>query len=220
MPSTARAFPELVTWFHQNKRVFPWREVSNPYYILLSEIMLQQTQAARVVPFFLRWIKKFPTVRELSQGSEDDILKLWEGLGYYSRARNLKKAACFIEEVFHGEIPKDQESLRSIPGIGPYTQGAIRSFAFHERAAAVDANVERVIARWMDVPIQKGSTRSREKVESLLEEILPEKDAWVVMEALIELGALVCQKKPVCEVCPLRKECLSLTLRSHVLKKV
>lgn len=210
MSSTARAFTDLVSWFQSHKRSFPWRVSPTPYSVWISEVMLQQTQASRVVSFFLRWMEQFPSLYDLSQATEHEVIKLWEGLGYYSRVRSLRKGSIVITEQHKGIFPQDRSTLLLIPGIGPYTQGAIRSFAFHQRAPAVDANVERVLSRWMDLAIVKGSSSARREVETLLERILPIREPHVAMESLIELGALVCQKKPLCRRCPFCASCLSL----------
>ena len=197
----------LVKWFEKEKRQFPWRDSPTPYHVLVSEVMLQQTQASRVVPYFLRWIIQFPTLKSVADSSEEVVMKAWEGLGYYSRARSLKRAAECIQYTLNGTIPNDLSLLLSIPGIGPYTAGAIRSFAFHEREAAVDANVERVIARWFDLPLQKGTKELHREVTKKIEVLLPEAKPWQAMEALIELGALVCAKIPLCTRCPLKGAC-------------
>jgi A/G-specific adenine glycosylase len=171
--------------------------------------MLQQTQVSRVLLYFQKWLSLFPTIQSLSESSEEAVIKAWEGLGYYSRARALLKGAQYICENFNGVLPSEKAKLLSIPGIGEYTQGAIRSFAFHERAAAVDANVIRVISRVYDLPIEQGSISAYESVLSIVNSLLPEKESWITMEALIEFGALVCSKQPRCIDCPLQKKCLS-----------
>jgi A/G-specific adenine glycosylase len=172
--------------------------------------MLQQTQVAVVVPYFLRWMEQFPTVESLAQAPLDQVIKAWEGLGYYSRARRLHAGAQFIVEQFGGQLPQTSLELGKIKGLGPYTIGAILSFAFHQKAAAVDGNVLRVIARYfaLDQDIAKPSTVKyiREKVEAFL----PDEEPWIINEALIELGATICQKKPRCWLCPLRSSCQAL----------
>ncbi|MBS0615187.1 MAG: A/G-specific adenine glycosylase [Verrucomicrobia bacterium] len=184
----------LKNWFLQEKRDFPWRNNPTPYEVWISEVMLQQTQASVVVGYFHRWMKKFPTLSALARASQDEVMKAWEGLGYYSRARNLHAAA----QLMQGKVPTERTQLEQLPGFGPYTVGAVLSFAHHQKAAAVDANVKRVISRLY---------ASEEDITGKTESLLPEKQPWVVMEALIELGALVCQKKPRCHECPLQKEC-------------
>jgi len=193
----------ITTWFCANKRAFPWRKNPTPYRVLVSEIMLQQTQATRVIPFFLRWMEQFPSLEKLALAPEQAIIKAWEGLGYYSRARSLQKAARTIVEKFNGKIPSTKKELLTIPGIGPYTAGAILSFAFHKKAAAVDANVIRLLSR-----LKEQNIRVKE-LEAFLEKSLPTTSPWIAMEALIELGALICRRRPLCENCPLSQECLS-----------
>lgn len=160
--------------------------------------MLQQTQAAVVVGYFDRWMQKFPTLRALASASLAEVMKTWEGLGYYARARHLHVAAQIMMEQCGGEIPKERSVLEKLPGFGPYTVGAVLSFAHHQKAAAVDANVKRVISRLY---------ASEKDIAAKTELLLPSKEPWVVMEALIELGATICQKKARCHLCPLQKNC-------------
>jgi A/G-specific adenine glycosylase len=190
----------LIQWFSEVRRPFPWREVVSPYRVLVSEIMLQQTQAIRVIPFFSRWMELFPTPHSLAFASEETVIKAWEGLGYYSRARALHKAAQIIVAKHEGEVPNNEKALLSLPGIGPYTAGAIRAFAFHERTAAVDANVFRVMTRLM-APLPRAS------MPVAVKQLLPQERPWHTMEALIELGALVCKPTPSCSACPLANQC-------------
>jgi A/G-specific adenine glycosylase len=194
----------LKEWFLEQKRDLPWREDKTPYRVWISEVMLQQTQVAVVIPYFHRWMQKFPTLEALGKASIEEVTKAWEGLGYYSRARNLHKAAQEILIEHQGEIPRDAEKLDKLPGFGPYTVGAVLSFAFHLRAPAVDGNVIRVLSRYF---ASSEDTTRRNHYESLTELVLPIEEPWVVMEALIELGATVCQKKARCLECPLRADC-------------
>ncbi len=191
---------KLKVWFEAHKRDLPWRESQNPYFVWVSEIMLQQTQVAVVLPYFERWIKAFPTVEALAAAPLHQVIKLWEGLGYYSRARNLHTGAQLIVDKFDGNIPNNSQQLLQIKGIGPYTQGAILSFAFHQKAAAVDGNVMRVVARFTGIEEKKN-------IVNWVETHLPDEKPWVVMEGLIELGATICSKKPMCSRCPIRKDC-------------
>ena len=199
----------LINWFQEKKRDLPWREKISPYAVWVSEVMLQQTQVAVVIPYFERWMKRFPTVKDLADASLDEVIKMWEGLGYYSRARNLFQGAKTVCELFGGELPESEEELNLIKGLGPYTIGAIRSFAFHKKATAVDGNVLRVMARLFQVTddISKGLTVK--KIRNLVEESLPDDNHWIVNEALIELGATVCMKKAKCAACPLQRGCLA-----------
>lgn len=168
--------------------------------------MLQQTQVAVVVPFFDRWMKKFPTIQILAEASLEEVMKAWEGLGYYARARYLHQGAKQIMRDFNGGLPSKRDQLMQIKGFGPYTVGAVLSFAFHQRAAAVDGNVIRVISRLFAI---YEDVSKKEKFEEIVLSILPEEEPWVVMEGLIELGAQVCQKKPKCHLCPLQPQCLA-----------
>ena len=200
---------ELRSWFHSQKRDFPWRNDVSPYRVWVSEVMLQQTRASVVIPYFLRWMETFPTIRDLASADEADVLKCWEGLGYYSRARNLQKGARRIVAEFGGELPATAENLSTIEGIGPYTVGAILSFAFHQKAAAVDGNVMRVLSRFWGIEAPIDLPATQREMRKRAQELLPEKDPWEISEALIELGALVCGKNPQCPICPLRKECVA-----------
>lgn len=199
----------LHLWFSLEKRDFPWRKNPTPYQVWVSEVMLQQTRAAVVVPYFLRWMERFPEISSLAEASLEDVLKAWEGLGYYSRARNLHAGAREVVEKFKGRLPASYEELRSIRGIGAYTAGAILSFAFLQRAPAVDANVSRVMSRYLCIEetIEKASVQK--KIQNALQASLDPKEPWVTMEALIELGALICLPNPRCSLCPLREGCLA-----------
>lgn len=191
------------------KRDLPWRQNPTPYRVWISEVMLQQTQATVVKPYFERWMERFPTVRHLAEASVEQVMKLWEGLGYYSRARALHEGARYLMEQHGGELPKSAEELEKVKGLGPYTIGAIRSFAFNERAAAVDANVLRVISRLYCIEEEIDTPRVQKRIRELVQAILPEEEPWVAMEGLIELGAVICTKNPKCGLCPLREECLA-----------
>lgn len=211
MSSQQFSFPTnpLRRWFLQQRRDLPWREEISPYAVWVSEVMLQQTQVSVVVPYFLRWMERFPTIEALAAASVEEVIKIWEGLGYYSRARNLHEGARFICEHFSGELPSKEEDLKKIKGLGPYTIGAIRSFAFHEKAAAVDGNVLRVISRFYALRDDIGKQKTVKKIRECVEGFLPEEGHWEVNEALIELGAIICKKKPLCRQCPLKEGCQS-----------
>ena len=198
----------LKAWFLQNKRSFPWRDSPTPYAVWVSEVMLQQTRASVVVTYFGKWMKRFPTLSSLAKAPLEDVFKVWEGLGYYSRARNLHKGAIQIEQK-GGELPSTLNELLQISGIGPYTAGAILSFAFHQKAAAIDGNVERVVSRYVGLEgdLKKEPIKTRLKEQTLA--LLPDRDSWVVMEALIELGATHCLPNPTCSKCPLNKTCFA-----------
>lgn len=200
---------QLKEWFLREQRDLPWRGDRSPYRVWISEVMLQQTQVAVVIPYFHRWMKKFPTIESLAAASLEEVIKAWEGLGYYSRARNLHKAAKIIVEKYQGKIPSTPLELQELPGFGPYTVGAVLSFAFQQKAPAVDGNVVRVLSRYF-ASTQDCSKRT--SYEELTESVLPEEDAWIVMEGLIELGAQVCQKKPKCSECPLVENCKAYSM--------
>ncbi|MBS0622649.1 MAG: A/G-specific adenine glycosylase [Verrucomicrobia bacterium] len=201
----------LRSWFLDEKRPLPWRDHPTPYAVWVSEVMLQQTQVAVVVPYFERWMSRFPTVAALAEADEKEVIKLWEGLGYYSRARNLHAGALQLLEKHGGELPSDPTELAKIKGIGPYTVGAILSFAFKKKAAAVDGNVIRVITRYLGIEEDIAKSSTLQKVKEATFSLLPDERPWEVMEALIELGARVCTKTPQCFRCPLIKSCAQKT---------
>lgn len=198
---------DLRQWFLKNKRDLPWRAFPTPYTVLVSEVMLQQTQVSVVIPYYQRWMTLFPTLEALAESKEEEVLKAWEGLGYYSRARRLRNAAIFISEKWQGKMPRHAEELATIPGIGAYTFGAICSFAFKEKRAAVDGNVMRVLSRYFAIEEDISKSKGQEFFRKIAEKILPENEPWVIAEALIELGALICKKKPICSACPLLHSC-------------
>lgn len=197
----------LKKWFISEKRDLPWRNHPHPYAIWISEVMLQQTQVSVVIPYFLNWMVRFPTIKHLAEASLDEVIKMWEGLGYYSRARNLHKAAKEIVARFNGYLPDQEEGLQKISGIGPYTVGAILSFAFHQKKAAVDGNVIRVLTRYFDIQEDIGKSSTVVKLRRMAQELLPDEEPWIISEALIELGAMICQKRPRCHACPLQGTC-------------
>jgi A/G-specific adenine glycosylase len=199
-----KAMQELKEWFLEHQRDLPWRENKTSYRVWISEVMLQQTQVAVVIPYFHRWMQKFPTVQILAEAPLEEVIKAWEGLGYYSRARNLHKAAQMVMKDFQGELPKTAEELDRLPGFGPYTVGAVLSFAFQKRAAAVDGNVVRVLSRFF---ASSQDCAQRKHYEALTLSLLTDDEPWVTMEALIELGAKVCQRRPDCSACPLIEKC-------------
>lgn len=200
---------ELLEWYDRSARVLPWRNDPSPYRVWISEIMLQQTRVDTVKPYFERFINAVPTIQELANIPEDELLKLWEGLGYYSRAKNLKKAASMIMEKFGGQIPADIESLQYLPGIGPYSSGAIASIAFGVRTPAIDGNVFRVIAR---ITANKGNIADKnikKEIEAMVGEALPMERVGDFNQALMELGATIClpNGKPKCMECPVHFLC-------------
>lgn len=200
----------LKEWFIENKRSFPWREEVSAYRVWVSEVMLQQTRASVVEGYFLRWMEKFPTVAALAAASIEEVIKAWEGLGYYSRARNLHKGARFVMEHYNGIIPSSYEELIQIQGLGRYTVGSILSFAFHKKIAALDGNTIRVLSRYFAIQDDVQSQKTIKTLWDLGESILPEKEPWIVVEGLIELGATLCTQTPQCLRCPLKRGCLAL----------
>ncbi len=198
---------DLHAWFLAHKRDFPWRKEKTPYRVWISEIMLQQTRASVVISYFERWMTLFPTVEKLAEAPIEEVIKAWEGLGYYSRARNIQAAAKMIIAEFGKQIPSSAEELTRLPGLGPYTIGAILGFGFHQRAAAVDGNVSRVLARYFLIEEDISKQKTKKKIAEWTEKILDLKEPWVTAEALIELGASLCVRTPRCVDCPLQNGC-------------
>lgn len=201
----------LLRWYYSQARILPWRENPQPYYVWISEIMLQQTRVEAVKPYFDRFITTLPTVQALAEVPEDDLLKLWEGLGYYNRARNLQKAAQQIMHEHAGSIPASYDALLALPGIGRYTAGAIASIAYHIAVPAVDGNVLRVITRIIASLEDIMKDKTRKMIEANLQAIMPADKAGDFNQALMELGAMVCLPKGAakCPLCPLKQLCLS-----------
>lgn len=197
----------LKRWFLLEKRDLPWRQNPSPYAVWVSEVMLQQTQVAVVIPYFERWMQQFPTVQHLAAASLDEVIKAWEGLGYYSRARNLHAGAKQVVENFSGILPCEEEKLQAIKGLGPYTIGAIRAFAFRQKAAAVDGNVLRVLSRHDLVTDDIAKAKTVQNMRARAQQMLPSEEPWIISEALIELGATICGRRPRCQDCPLQKSC-------------
>ena len=199
----------LIEWYENSHRILPWRLKKNPYEIWVSEVMLQQTRVEAVKPYFERFLRALPDVHALAEVPEDELLKLWEGLGYYNRVRNMQKAAKILCEKYGGKLPEDYEELRKLPGIGSYTAGAIASIAYEIPVPAVDGNVLRVLARIRadESDIMKQSVRTR--VEKELLEIMPNGRSGSFNQALMELGATVCLPNgaPLCEACPWKEVC-------------
>ena len=198
----------LLTWYRANKRDLPWRGHPDPYAVWVSEIMLQQTRVETVIPYFEKWMGRFPTVRTLADASEQDVLNLWEGLGYYSRARNLHKAAGIVVDRHDGELPRDLDALRDLPGIGRYTVGAIASMAFGLDEPTLDGNLRRIFARVFNVSQPADSPAGERVLWGLAAEHLPKGRAGDYNQALMDLGATIClPRSPHCPICPLSKFC-------------
>lgn len=201
--------PPLLAWYDKNARALPWRENTEPYYIWVSEIMLQQTQVETVIPYYNRFIQQLPDIRSLAEAKEEQLMKLWEGLGYYSRARNLQKAAQTVMEKYSGRFPETYGDILSLPGIGKYTAGAISSICFGLPVPAVDGNVLRVMARLTGCHDDISAPVVKENFSGMLSEIYPKARSGDFTQSLMELGATVCLPKttPKCSVCPVSLMC-------------
>lgn len=215
-PAQARAFgARLRAWYRRHHRDLPWRKTRDPYRVLVSELMLQQTQVSRVLEFYARFIERFPTMRHLADASPKRVMESWEGLGYYARARNLHKLARHVtSEDGPGALPSEPHELRKLPGIGAYTAGAVASFAYEKRAALVDTNVARVLSRVFAPRLNPKRPRDLRKIWLIAERTLPRTGSavWTQNQALMELGALVCTARiKRCAVCPLTRLCASAT---------
>lgn len=198
----------LLDWYSRAKRNLPWRQTSNPYNILLSEFMLQQTQVATVIPYYNRFLKKFPTIQSLAVAPRADVLKTWEGLGYYARAHNLHRTAQEIVERFNSMIPTTYDNLSSLPGFGPYTTAAVLSIAFNQNHAVLDGNVTRVLCRLFGIEEFVSNIQVKNQLWELARLLLPKGNAGKYNQAIMELGALICTpKSPDCTVCPIIKFC-------------
>lgn len=199
----------LLDWYAENARKLPWREDPKPYYVWVSEIMLQQTRVEAVKGYFARFIEELPDIAALAGAEDERLLKLWEGLGYYSRVKSLKAAAGIVMEQYGGRLPRRKEELLRLPGIGAYTAGAIASIAYGQVAAAVDGNVLRVMARLLGDASDVGKESVRRELAKRLEDVMPEEFPGAFNQALMELGATVClpNGKPLCAQCPVREIC-------------
>ena len=203
----------LLGWFRRNKREMPWRKVRSPYRTWISEMMLQQTQVKTVIPYFERWMKALPTIQALAKADEHRVLSLWQGLGYYARARQIVKAARVLVKDHNGRLPDTYEAITSVPGIGPYSAGAILSIAYGKKVPAVDGNVLRVFARLFAIQDDILQPATRLRVSGLVEALMPDKNCGDFTEALMELGATVCTpKNPSCGKCPVRAHCTAQEL--------
>lgn len=200
----------LLNWFHEHKRDLPWRNTSDPYCIWLSEIILQQTQIKQGLPYYQRFINHFPTVFDLAKASEDEVLKLWQGLGYYSRARNLHHTAKTIVVNFDGVFPDSYKELKKLKGIGDYTASAIASICFEEPVAALDGNVFRVLSRVFGIDTPINSTEGRKRFKAKAEQCLDGTEPGNYNQAIMEFGAIQCKpKNPLCMICPLQNDCVA-----------
>ena len=199
---------DLVTWFYQNQRDLPWRENRDPYRVWVSEIMLQQTRVDTVIPYFLNFMRQFPSLQSFAEAKEDEILKAWEGLGYYSRVRNLQTAVREVVSDYNGKVPATRDEISTLKGVGPYTAGAILSIAYNKPEPAVDGNVMRVLSRVLLIDEDIGKAKTRKTFEKELYELIDPEDPSAFNQGLMELGALVCTPtSPGCLLCPLQQHC-------------
>lgn len=214
----------ILSWFQEHARSLPWRETYDPYHVWISEIMLQQTQMDRVVVYFDRWITRFPDIASVAGADEDEVLRFWEGLGYYARAKNIMRTARILQKKYQASLPTDHAQLLALPGIGKYTAGAIMSIAFNKEFPLVDANIERLFARLFNLAEPLKEKKSRSFIWKKAKELLPKGKARLFNQALMELGALVCiARNPRCKICPISGYCQAFALdiirKRPVLKK-
>ena len=208
---------QLEAWYEVNGRDLPWRQTSDPYLIMLSEFILQQTQIVQGMSYYLRFAERFPTAESLAKASEEEVMRLWQGLGYYSRARHLHAAAKQIAEV--GSFPKDYTFVRVLPGVGDYTAAAIMSFAFGEPYAVLDGNVQRVLARHFGITEPVDSTQGKKLLRVLADEMLDRQHPALYNQAIMDFGACWCKpSSPLCEACPLAETCMAL--KEHLVDKL
>lgn len=202
---------QIIRWYRVNKRDLPWRQTSDPYRIWLSEVILQQTRVDQGMDYYFRILEAFPSVEELANAHEDQVLKLWQGLGYYSRARNLHSTAQMVSNQYGGVFPNSFKGLLALKGVGPYTAAAIASFCFNEPVAVVDGNVERVLSRYFGIEDPVDATPTKRALQSLAQEQLSTRQPAEHNQAIMEFGALQCTPKlPQCDQCPLRASCYAL----------
>ncbi|MBO0341815.1 MAG: A/G-specific adenine glycosylase [Bacteroidota bacterium] len=203
--------PKILNWYREHQRNLPWRETRDPYKVWLSEIILQQTRVAQGMPYYLRFVEAFPTVYDLADAPEEQVLKLWQGLGYYSRARNLHTTAKMVVEDFNGEFPNTYKELKSLKGVGDYTASAIASFCFDIPEPVVDGNVYRVLSRYFGVDTPINSTQGIKYFKELAREVMDPANIRDYNQGVMEFGAVQCApKKPYCLLCPLQESCVAL----------
>ncbi|UYN90545.1 MAG: A/G-specific adenine glycosylase [Anaerolineales bacterium] len=210
----------LLRWYHARKRSLPWRERPEPYAVWVAEIMAQQTRLETMLPYYQRWMRMFPSVQALAAAREQQVLNAWEGLGYYSRARNLHKAARHLVAEASGRIPRSAAGLRQLPGIGAYTAGAIASLAFGEDVPAVDGNAVRVLSRLFDVEEPVHTAAGQQRLWALAAKHLPAGQAAEYNQAMMDLGATLCSPRPKCSECPLQAQCLANARGTQLLRPV
>ncbi len=211
MGSLKHISQHLIQWYHRNKRALPWRATNDPYVIWLSEIILQQTRVQQGLPYFKKFVNRYPSVEDLAAASEDEILKMWEGLGYYNRARNLLTAARQVVHEFGGTFPNNYKDLKKLKGVGPYTAAAIASFAFKLPHAVVDGNVFRVLSRLFAISTPIDTTAGKKEFSQLAQKLLDKEQPDTHNQAIMEFGAKLCtSRNPACLLCPLQEECQAL----------
>ena len=200
---------KLLAWYRKKGRSLPWRGAADPYRVWISEVMLQQTQVDTVIPYYTRWMTRFPDLAALAAAQEQDVLQVWEGLGYYSRARNILRCAKVLVSDHAGELPRDVWQLKALPGIGAYIAGAIASIAFGIKAPALDGNLKRVLARLTEFRLAVNEDKNAAVLRDKLMEILPDKNPGDLNQAFMDLGATVClPRNPLCDKCPLDRNAL------------
>jgi A/G-specific adenine glycosylase len=210
----------LTAWYRKNRRDLPWRQTRDPYAILVSEIMLQQTQVAVVIPYYNEWLRRFPDFAALAQAPENAILHAWQGLGYYARARNLHAAAKTVRARHGGRFPRDLAAIRALPGIGRYTGNAVATFAFNQPVPIVETNTARVLARLFDLQTPIDRAAGREELWKRACTLVPKYSARIYNSALVDLGALICSpRKPKCGICPVKKFCRAKDPETLPIKK-
>jgi A/G-specific adenine glycosylase len=202
---------DLIGWYKNNRRDLPWREDRDPYKVWVSEVMLQQTRVDTVIPYFEKFISRYPTVEALACANQEEVLKVWEGLGYYSRARNLQQGVREVSESYGGVVPDNKKDISKLRGVGPYTAGAILSIAYGKAEPAVDGNVMRTLSRILMIKDDIANAKTRKKFEDIVAELIPDEQTSEFNQALMELGALVCApKSPGCLLCPVNAHCEAL----------
>jgi A/G-specific adenine glycosylase len=220
-PENVRAFRRsLLRWFRRNGRDLVWRKTRDPYAILVSEFMLQQTQVTTVVPYYNKWLRRFPDFASVARASQNDVLHAWQGLGYYNRARNFHATAKIVQNRYRGVFPGDIAAIQRLPGVGRYTANAVATFAFNQPLPIVEANTARVLARLFDMRVPINSAIGREKLWGNAGQLVPRCNAARFNSALIDLGALVClPDKPKCKVCPAKRFCRAKNPEALPIKK-
>ncbi len=218
--SAAPFHTKIIRWYARNGRTFAWRRSRDPYRILLSEIMSQQTQVSRVAEYYKRWLKIFPTFSSLAKAPAADVLREWSGLGYNSRALRFHLLAKIVSEQFRSRLPRDPASLQTLPGIGRYTAHAVACFAFEQQLPVVDVNIRRILTRWTKKVVRSSEQMSDERAWSVAQKFLPRNDVFTWNQALMDLGGLICSaRRPKCGECPVATECRSAFSKAFLMKE-